>query len=216
MHATRKTHKNLALFDFDGTLYRGDSFTGFIFHARSKRHIFKHGLKILPWIQAYYLNLYPANAMRPKLFAAIFSQTPQNELQTIAADYAQRLISRLNPALYQQLLQHQAQGDDVVLVSASIDLYLTEVCKLLGIDLICTETECINQVLTGRYTTPDCSELQKSVRIRARYQLEDYQHIYAYGNSNEDLEMLKLADFPHMVGVNKHLPVLSAELRKEA
>lgn len=216
MHATRETHKNLALFDFDGTLYRGDSFTGFIFYARSKRHIFKHGLKILPWIQAYYLNLYPANAMRPKLFEAIFSQTSLEELQPLVEDYALRLISRLNPALHQQLLKHQAQGDDVVLVSASVDLYLIEVCKLLNIDLICTETECINHTLTGRYSTPDCSELQKSIRIQARYQLADYQHIYAYGNSDEDIEMLKLADFPHMVGVNKQLPVLSTTLRKKA
>lgn len=216
MHATRKTHKNLALFDFDGTLYQGDSFTRFIFYAHSKRHIFKHGLKILPWIQAYYLNLYPANAMRPKLFEAIFSQTPVDELQPIAEDYAQRLISRLNPSLHQQLLQHQAQGDDVVLVSASVDLYLIEVCKLLNIDLICTETECINHTITGRYTTPDCSELQKSIRIRTRYSLESYQHIYAYGNSKEDLDMLKLADFPHMVGVDKDLPVLAMDLRKKA
>ncbi|RSP49938.1 HAD-IB family hydrolase, partial [Acinetobacter baumannii] len=49
---TNKTIKNLALFDFDGTLCSKDSFTGFIFYALSKRHIVKQGLKILPWIQA--------------------------------------------------------------------------------------------------------------------------------------------------------------------
>lgn len=216
MYATCKTYKNLALFDFDGTLYAGDSFTRFIFYTRSKRHILKNSLKILPWIQAYYLKLYPANAMRPKLFAAIFSQTDLDELQPIIQDYAEYLITRLNPKLYQQLLQHQQQGDDVVLVSASVDLYLQAVCQLLNIELICTETERINRILTGKYSTPDCSEIQKSLRIQQRYQLEDYQYIYAYGNSDEDLEMLKLADFPYMVGVNKQLPLLPTNLKRGA
>jgi len=69
MYATSEKNKtiNLALFDFDGTLCTKDSFTGFIFYTLSKRHIMRKGLKILPWIQAYYLKLYPADAMRAKL-----------------------------------------------------------------------------------------------------------------------------------------------------
>ncbi|WP_353887636.1 haloacid dehalogenase-like hydrolase, partial [uncultured Acinetobacter sp.] len=69
MHATRETDQtvNLALFDFDGTLCTRDSFTHFIFYALSKRHIVRQGIKILPWIQAYYLKLYPAPSMRIKL-----------------------------------------------------------------------------------------------------------------------------------------------------
>jgi len=73
MHEQNKAFKNLALFDFDGTLCTKDSFTGFIFYSLSKRHIVRRGLKILPWIQGYYLNLYPAHAMRPKLYRAMFS-----------------------------------------------------------------------------------------------------------------------------------------------
>ena len=61
MHATCKAHKNLALFDFDGTLYDKDSFTGFIFYVHSKRHIALQGLKVLPYIQSYYLGFYPYN-----------------------------------------------------------------------------------------------------------------------------------------------------------
>ena len=161
MYATSKKNKNLALFDFDGTLCSKDSFTGFIFHALSKRHIVKKTIKILPWIQAYYLKAYPAHAMRSKLFRAMFSNADALQLQQLAQQYASSLMSQLNPALLKQLKQHQALGDDVVLVSASIDVYLKSVCELLEIDLICTETEKINQLYTGQYTTPDCSSKQK-------------------------------------------------------
>ena len=58
MHATSKTYKNLALFDFDGTLCKKDSFTGFIFYALSKRHIVKQGFKILPVLMFFTFPLF--------------------------------------------------------------------------------------------------------------------------------------------------------------
>ncbi|WP_291371140.1 HAD-IB family hydrolase [Acinetobacter sp. UBA5934] len=216
MYATSQKNKNLALFDFDGTLCTKDSFTGFIFYALSKRHIVKQGIKILPWIQAYYLNIYPAHAMRSKLFRAMFSHTDVLELQHIAQEYATNLISQLNPRLMKQLKQHQALGDDVVLVSASVDIYLKPICDLLDIDLICTRTEIIDNVYTGQYTTPDCSSEQKKLRILENYHLDDYDVIYAYGNSHEDQEMLAMANYAYMVGGNETIPILPKKIQKIA
>ena len=211
MHATSKTYKNLALFDFDGTLCKKDSFTGFIFYALSKRHIVRQGIKILPWIQAYYLKIYPANSMRIRLFNAMFKNANSNEILDLAADYSHRLMAQLDPELYQQLLKHQNNGDDVVLVSASVDIYLEMICQILKIDLICTETEILDGKFTGSYSTPDCSSDQKRLRILSKYDLNQYSKIYAYGNSEEDLAMLSLADFKYMVGENQLLPYLEDE-----
>ena len=198
---------------FDGTLCKKDSFTGFIFYALSKRHIVKQGIKLLPWIQAYYLNAYPAHAMRSKLFRAMFSNANVLELEQIAQEYATSLISQLNPPMLKQLRQHQALGDEVVLVSASVDVYLKHVCNLLNIDLICTQTEQINNTYTGQYTTPDCSSEQKNYEFLEKYSLDHYSVIYAYGNSIEDQEMLELADHAYMVGVDKSLPKLPTDIQ---
>lgn len=216
MHAKSETNKtiNLALFDFDGTLYPKDSFTGFIFYTLSKRHIVKNGLKILPWIQAYYLKLYPAHAMRPRLYQSMFKDIPLDFVDKLAQEYAQKLIKKLDPDLLHQLKRHQQRGDQVVLVSASIDLYLTYICKYLNIELICTKTEYKNGLLTGFYRSEDCSCEQKKFRIMQQYQLSDYQFIYAYGNSEEDLEMLSIADYPYMVGEEKALPKLKPKALK--
>ena len=211
MHATRKTDKNLALFDFDGTLCKKDSFTGFIFFALSKRHIVKQVIKTLPWIQAYYLNIYPPHAMRVKLFKAMFTDTNASEILSLAEEYAQQLMQQLDPKLYQQLLKHKHNQDHIVLVSASIDLYLHSVCKLLEIDLICTETEIVAGKVTGHYTSADCSSEQKRLRILEKYDLNQYQSIYAYGNSVEDLEMLSLADYKFMVGEDQIFPPFAHE-----
>lgn len=210
MHATRQTYQaiNLALFDFDGTLCRSDSFTGFIFYTLSKRHIMRQGLKILPWIQAYYFKLYPAHQMRPKLFSAMFKDSNAKNIHSMAEQYAHLLVHQLNPELLRRLRQHQAQGDDVVIVSASIDLYLEPFCRLLGVDLICTKTEVHQGKLSGFYSSPDCSCEQKKLRIQEKYTLTDYQSVYAYGNSYEDLEMFSLADYCYMVGEDAELPAL--------
>lgn len=216
MHAKSETYKtvNLALFDFDGTLYPKDSFTGFIFFALSKRHIVKRGLKILPWIQAYYLRLYPAHAMRPRLFETMFKDTPIDFVEKLAQEYTQKLLKKLDPDLLNQLRQHQQRGDHVVLVSASVDLYLTPICDVLKIDLICTQTETKDGLLTGKYSSEDCSCEQKKIRILEKYHLDDYHAVYAYGNSEEDLEMLSLADYPYMMGEQKGLPVLDSKYAK--
>ncbi|MFW1909608.1 HAD family hydrolase [Acinetobacter ursingii] len=217
MYATSEKNKtiNLALFDFDGTLCTKDSFTGFIFYTLSKRHIMRKGLKILPWIQAYYLKLYPADAMRAKLFSTMFKGNSAKQLQQLGQEYAQTLVKNLDTQLFQRLLQHQAQGDKVVLVSASIDLYLKPVCELLNIDLICTQVEIHHGIITGEYSTPDCSSEQKKIRVHEAYHLNDYAHVYAYGNSYEDLQMFSLADSCYMVGEDQHLPQL-ADIKKLA
>lgn len=206
MHAQNQKPQALALFDFDGTLYPHDSFTGFIFHALRKRHIVKRGMQILPWIQAYYLNFYPAHRMRPKLYASMFKNSDAEEILQLAQDYAQQLIFKLNPKLLEQLKQHQQLGHEVVLVSASLDLYLKPVCSYLNIDLICSEVEIKAGKLTGFYQTPDCSNTQKKIRILEKYNLDDYAEIYAYGNSEEDLGMLSLAQYIYMVGTDKLPP----------
>ena len=206
MHAQNQKSKTLALFDFDGTLYLHDSFTGFIFYALRKRHIVKRGLQILPWIQAYYLKLYPAHRMRLKLYASMFKDSDAEEILHLAQDYAQQLILKLNPKLLEQLIQHQELGHEVVLVSASLDLYLKPVCSYLNIDLICSEVEIKAGKITGFYQTPDCSNQQKKLRILEKYKLEDYAEIYAYGNSEEDVDMLNLATYSYMVRTDQVLP----------
>ena len=209
MYEKSQKSQHLALFDFDGTLCKIDSFTGFIFFALPKWQIISRGMTILPWIIAYYLKFYPAHRMRPKLFKQMFKGQNQDDMQTAAINYAQQLVTQhLDPALYNQFRQHQSLDHRVILVSASIDLYLAPLCKLLNIELICTEIQSSSTKMTGLYSTLDCSQDQKKVRILEAINIEKYEHIYAYGNSHEDAEMLSLAQSSYFIGRNHKLPDL--------
>ena len=208
MHAQSQTHQNLALFDFDGTLCQCDSFTGFMFYAHTKRHVIQRGLRILPWILAYYLRCYSADKMRPKLYAALFKHSSARHMQYHARHYAHQLLHQLDNTILHQLQQHQARGDRVILVSASLDVYLKPVCEYLGIELLCTEVQQGHVILNGQYRSPDCSGVEKVRRIQQHCDLSQYKTIYAYGNSDEDLAMLRLADYPYMHGKDQSLPIL--------
>lgn len=209
MHAQNQKSQALALFDFDGTLYPRDSFTGFIFYVLKKRHIIKRGIKILPWIIAYYLRLYPAHKMRPKLYSTMFKGCQIQEIQSLAGQYSRILLEQLDPALLSQLSRHQQLGHRVILVSATIDLYLQHIATSLGIELLCTPVEIQSGQLTGKYLSADCSCIQKKLRVLNVLNPVNYDTIYAYGNSAEDLDMLSLAQQPYMVGRDQSLPELS-------
>ena len=203
MYAKSQPSQVLALFDFDGTLCKRDSFTGFIFYAHSHMRIVKRGVTILPWILAYYAKQYPAHLMRPKLYQALFKNIDADQVQKAAQHYVKTLVKHLDSDLLKQLQQHQRLGHRVILVSASLDLYLQPLCQHLGIELICTQVEIQNNLLTGQYASQDCSNEQKAIRILECCNLSHYSHVYAYGNSDEDLAMLELADTVHYVGRNE-------------
>lgn len=73
----------------------------------------------------------------------------------------------------QKLEWHLNRGDKVVLVSASMDVYLKPWCEKYGLDLICSEIEAENDVLTGFYKHQDCSGIVKKLRILKHYNLSD-------------------------------------------
>lgn len=210
MHEKSQKYQTLALFDFDSTLCKIDSFTGFIFFALPKWQIIMRGMIILPWIIAYYLKLYPAHLMRPKLFKQMFKGQKQYQITAAASAYARQLVEQhLSSDLYAQLRQHQVCNHQVVLVSASVNVYLAPLCERLKIQLICTELDDTQQKMTGLYSTPDCSHHQKKIRILKTLNIEQYTTIYAYGNSDEDSAMLSLAKYSYLVGKNQEPPNLS-------
>lgn len=99
-----------------------------------------------------------------------------------------------------RLRWHQDRGDRVAVVSASLDAYLKPYCEALGVDRICTELETEQGVLTGRYRGGDCTGEEKARRVRSRYDLAGFDTVYAYGDTNEDQQLLRLATHPFFRG----------------
>jgi phosphatidylglycerophosphatase C len=183
---------NLALFDFDGTITFGDSFMPFVYLAARPR-VALGSVLLSPLTIGYKLGLVPATRMRAAVAYVGFRGRLLHELRELGAAYGKRLPRTVRPEALAKIRWHQAQGDTVVVVSASLDLYLSAWCIEHGVELICTELESKGGLLTGRYLGSDCAGPEKARRVLERYDLSRYPVIYAYGDTPEDEELLSLA-----------------------
>lgn len=184
---------NLALFDFDGTITHADTFTPFIRFAASRRRLWLGTLLLLPLIVIYELGLLPATRMRAAAAFLAFRGRRAEEVDALGRRYAEGLPALMRPHALDKIRWHQAQGDTVVVVSASLSPYLRAFCEEQRVALICTQLEQRAGLLTGRYQAGDCTGSEKARRVRAAYDLSRYPVIYAYGDTPEDHELLGLA-----------------------
>lgn len=188
---------NLALFDFDGTITHTDSFTKFVLYAADKRRIRRSKLLLLPELIAYKTRLTDGKRIRHKTFNLAFENTIEDDIKMKALEFSQNIIpSLIRPQAMDRINWHKERGDEIRVVSASLDLYLEPWCKQHNIALSCNEVEAVSGSITGNFIGHDCSADEKRRRVENAYNLSDYTNIYAYGDTFEDKELLKLAHYP--------------------
>jgi len=186
---------NLALFDFDGTISFGDTFTPFLHFAVEPRRKAVGRVVLIPLIVGYKLGIVSPSATRARVAAFGFRGRREADVRLAGSTYARDVLPRtIRPKALKRINWHKAQGDVVVVVSGSLDVYLAEWCRGLDLDLICTELEARDGTLTGRYRDGDCTGKEKARRILEKYNIRDYPVVYAYGDTTEDHEMLSIAN----------------------
>jgi HAD superfamily hydrolase (TIGR01490 family) len=184
---------NLALFDFDGTITDSDTFTPFIYLAAGWKRIALCVPLLSPLILAYKLGWLPATRMRAAAAYFCFRGRREDELGALGSRYSSTLLRVVRKEALDKIRWHQRHGDRVVVVSASLQFYLRDWCAEHGLELICTELESRAGVLTGKYAGGDCTGPSKAQRVLSRYDLPTYPIVYAYGDTSEDHDLLRLA-----------------------
>ncbi|WP_111860357.1 HAD-IB family hydrolase [Acinetobacter sp. CFCC 10889] len=185
--------QNIAFFDFDGTITTTDTFTPFIHLTVIPKTLNKGKILLAPYIIGYKLDIVSGSVIRSKIFKFGFKGRLEQELIHIGSQYCINFIPKvIRGNAMERIEWHKAQGDRIVIVSASIDLYLKPWCEKHKLELLCSEVESINGVLTGKYQNKDCSGMVKKERILKNYDLSSYKEIYVYGDTIEDNDMLSL------------------------
>ncbi|GHA80729.1 HAD family hydrolase [Cognatilysobacter bugurensis] len=185
---------DLALFDFDHTITTRDTFTDFIHCALSPRRIAFGRALLTPTIVGYRLGVVSSNAIRSQVVRVAFSGDEHARVQEIAHTYARTALPRVaRPDMMRAIERHQEAGDTVAVVSASLDLYLAEWCRMHDVQLLCSSLEARDGRLTGRFAGAQCDFDEKARRVRATFDLGAYKRIHAYGDSPGDRAMLALA-----------------------
>ena len=185
----------LAVFDFDGTITRKDSFRHFLQFAVRKPEYYL-GLALLgPALAGYFLRLVPNDVAKQKVFAHFFGGMPAGTFRELAQEYAStRIATIVRPQAIDRIEWHRNRAHTVVVVSASLRSWLGPWCRARGVELVSTEVEEENDMLTGRFRTPNCYGSEKVRRLKERFDFSAIDYVYAYGDSAGDRDILALAD----------------------
>jgi phosphatidylglycerophosphatase C len=185
---------DLAIFDFDGTITTKGTYPGFMrFAVRPARQLLG-AIVLSPLIVGYKCRLVSDHRIRTALSRVGFWREDPERVRLLGTRYAEDVLSgMIRPAALERIAWHKSRGDRVLVVSASLDVYLEPWCRSAGTDVICTRLETKDGRLTGRYVHGDCCGSEKAKRIRDRYSLGEYATVYAYGDTEEDREMLEIA-----------------------
>lgn len=185
---------NLALFDFDGTITTREMFADFLDFAVPGLRLRVGKVLLAPLVMAYKAGLVSAVSTRACVVQVAFRGADQTRLEQLGERFAmQQLPAVVRPDVMQRIDWHRACGDRVVVVSGAFDLYLRHWCQTQQLELLCSSLQMHAGRCTGRYQGAQCAGPEKARRIRELCRLEDYPVVYAYGDTQEDLDMLALA-----------------------
>ena len=185
----------LALFDFDGTITFKDSFADFIKYAVGHTRFYLGVACLAPVVAGFLLGLIPAWRAKELMSILFFGGRDAREFEELASKYSREELPKIVRKIARERMEwHKRRGDTVVVVSASIDLWLKDWCKARQVDLIATMLEVKDGRISGRFLTKNCSGREKVRRIEERFNLSDFDYIYAYGDRPGDRPMLAMAD----------------------
>ncbi len=185
----------LALFDFDGTITFKDSFADFIKYAVGQTR-FRLGVACLtPVFAGFLLGLVPAWRAKELMSIFFFGGRDAHKFEELASKYSREELPKIVRRIARERMEwHKRRGDTVVVVSASIDLWLKDWCKAQQADLIATMLEVKDGRISGRFLTKNCNGREKVRRIEERFNLSDFDYTYAYGDRPGDRPMLAMAN----------------------
>lgn len=195
-----KQPKVIAFFDYDGTLSYEDSFVSFLKRVHPTWKQVKIIASISPLLAGYKANLVSARMMRSLLLKTL-QGLEKHQLEEVGYRHARYHMPRtMRPEIFDKLEWHKSQGHEVVLVSASFDLYLKPWAVSQGFDhMIINYLEYENGRATGRVVGNEIGQI-KAELIQERFDLSLYDDIYAYGDTKEDKPMLALANHSVYLG----------------
>jgi phosphatidylglycerophosphatase C len=200
----------VALFDLDGTLTWRDTLQAFLLGYAVRRPARWPRLWRLVPAAASFLANRDRGLLKSRVIRAVMGGDSRQEIDA----WAQRFVAgrhaagTFRPAALAVLEDHRAVGDRLVLLSASPDLYVPAIGRLLGFErVLCTEVKWREDAhggarLDGALVTENRRGEEKSRCLKWLREQYPGLAVTAYGNSLSDLPHMILADHALLVNAN--------------
>ncbi len=188
--------RNVAVFDFDGTLTKKDSFLEFIKFACGTWQFYIGFFLYSPVLSLMKLHLYPNWKVKQMIFSYFFKGMEYRRFQEFGRQFANEIESFRREKIIGKLNAHIDNGDTVYVISASIDEWVRPWCEQLGVaNVLGTKIEVSSKGnITGKFLTKNCYGQEKVNRLLKEEPSRKDYYLYAYGDSRGDKEMLDFSD----------------------
>jgi HAD superfamily hydrolase (TIGR01490 family) len=188
---------NIAFFDFDGTITRKDTMFEMVKFSHGKTGFYKGLLKISPWLVGLKLGLVSAQKAKEELLRQFYSGFTLEAFNRTCELFTTTILpSLIRPDALARLKQHKTEGTVVVVVSASLENWVSPWCKEQQIVCIGSRLEIKGGEITGKLEGSNCNGPEKVNRILLAYDPAQFDVIYSYGDTEADKEMLAIAHKP--------------------
>jgi phosphatidylglycerophosphatase C len=198
----------LVFFDLDGTITRRDTLTSWVFGYALRRPWRLLGLVgVLPALLRFLAGRADHGALKGALIRGLARGSTRAEIAAWNERFLPRLFARglLEPAVA-AIRAHRDAGDRLVLMSASVDLYVPQIARRLGFDeTICSSVRWSGDRLDGTLATPNRRGEEKARCLRECAARHPGLQTVAYGNSAPDLPHLSIADRGVLVNAGQAL-----------
>ncbi|WP_416150456.1 HAD family hydrolase [Salipaludibacillus sp. HK11] len=204
--------------DFDGTLYQGNSFKSMFLVAKKEFTIKEWLIVGQGLLKSVVLRMIKGKeAFRHsffKSFAKSFKGKTDEELKVFFERLVQEGIAEVHHKLVDKVRQHQADGDEIVLLSGALHPFLFAFKKELNLDAHVISTELIfdeEGLCTGEIGT--IVNGQEKVRLivdwlsqnSSSINLDKADSIWAYADSESDLPLLEFVNHPIVVNPGEEM-----------
>ena len=186
---------SVAAWDVDGTLTRTDTMFPFLRRVAGPARV---TAALVPAIGLHLTGAERRPRAKAALLHRVLAGRELSDVDRIAQAYAQHVMRhRMRPDALRRWEWHRRRGHRLVLVSASLDLYLRHLGAELGADaVICTRMEVVGGRLTGRMSSPSCRGQEKAVQLADYLLRHPGSPVWVYGDSAADRPMMTVGTIP--------------------
>jgi phosphatidylglycerophosphatase C len=188
----------VAVWDVDGTLTRADTMMPFLRRVAGPATV---TTALVPALGRHLTGAERRAQAKADLLRRVLGGRELAEVDGQARRYADHVVRhRLRPDALRRWEWHRRHGHRLVIVSASLDLYLRHLGAHLGADeVLCTSMEVVDGRLTGRMATPSCRGPEKAVRLTEYLRTTPGNPVWVYADSAADRPMMAVGDVPVQV-----------------
>ncbi len=201
------SHPAVAAFDLDGTLTEGGSVFRWLRTLCGAPRTYRTAVLLAgPLLLGALRSGIAADRAKERLFRRLLAGRDLSEARDASRAFALDLLAERGRArTLARLSWHRERGDDVVVVSASPELYVEVVAEQLGAQGALGTRLAVDPLgrLTGGYLGRNCRGAEKLRRLEEWIDQRGYDEpptIYAYGNSRGDRRLLRRATHAFDVG----------------